>query len=59
MTPHDLAVLMLAKAAQDEVAADHLTNATGVGEETVCFHLQQALRSCCKRSWPSRTYRTA
>ncbi len=46
MTPHDLAVLMLAKAAQDEVAADHLTNATGVGEETVGFHLQQALRSC-------------
>ncbi len=48
MTPHDLAVVMLIKAAQDEAAADHLMNAPKVGEETVGFHLQQAAEKLLK-----------
>lgn len=48
MTPHDLAVVMLTKAAQDEAAADHLMNAPKVGEETVGFHLQQAAEKLLK-----------
>ncbi len=48
MTPHDLAVVMLAKAAQDQAAADHLVNAPKVGEETVGFHLQQAAEKLLK-----------
>ncbi len=48
MTPHDLAVRMLVKAAQDEAAADHLIHAPAVGEETVGFHLQQAAEKLLK-----------
>lgn len=48
MTPHDLAVVMLTKAAQDQAAADHLMNAPKVGEETVGFHLQQAAEKLLK-----------
>ncbi len=48
MTPHDLAVLMLVKAAQDEAAADHLIHVPAVGEETVGFHLQQAAEKLLK-----------
>lgn len=39
---------MLAKAAQDQAAADHLVNAPKVGEETVGFHLQQAAEKLLK-----------
>lgn len=42
MTQHDLALLLLAKARQDEQAVDALIDETAISDEIVGFHLQQA-----------------
>lgn len=42
MTRPELAVRLLAKATQDEVAVDRLINDVSVADEVVGFHLQQA-----------------
>jgi HEPN domain-containing protein len=48
MTRHELAVRLLAKATQDEVAVDRLIDDVSVADEVVGFHLQQAAEKLLK-----------
>jgi HEPN domain-containing protein len=48
MTRHELAVRLLAKATQDEVAVDRLIHDVSVADEVVGFHLQQAAEKLLK-----------
>ncbi|MBV9279534.1 MAG: hypothetical protein JOZ41_05595 [Chloroflexi bacterium] len=47
MKQHDLALRLLAKAAQDEIAIDRLIDDATVPDEIVGFHCQQAARRFC------------
>lgn len=48
MTQHDLALLMLAKAAEDERAVAHLLDTAAISDDIVGFHLQQATEKLLK-----------
>jgi hypothetical protein len=48
MKQHDLAMRLLAKAAQDEVAIDRLMGDVAVPDEIVGFHCQQAAEKLLK-----------
>ncbi len=50
---HELAVRLLMKAVQDEVAVDGLVNDVSIADEVIGFHLQQATEKLLKLSWPN------
>lgn len=48
MTQHDLAVRLLAKAVQDEIAVDRLMGDASIADEVIGFHLQQSAEKLLK-----------
>lgn len=48
MTPHDLALLLLEKALEDEAAATVLAQTPAISDEIIGFHYQQAAEKLLK-----------
>lgn len=54
MQQHDLAVLLLLKAAEDELAVDRLASDQSMPDAVVGFHLQQAAEKLLKAALAER-----